>query len=205
MTNTATTPLLTPDDLTKISALTTVDERRKFLGDHKSLMQADVIAELNAATLQEFRINTATALALADTAILIANILCRLELLAQSKRIKAHVLSERGEYQSAVALYNEAEKLFEQAKDQEGVGRTVTAAIHPHIMIGDYDGAFARATKAQDIFSDMGDKRRLARLENNIGNIFHRQDRFQEALTHYEYAYQQLSARTETPKSYRFP
>jgi CHAT domain-containing protein len=192
VTSTATNPLLTPDDLARISSLTTVEDRRKFLADHKSFVQADVVAELNAATLQEFRVNTTTALALADTAILLANILCRLELLAQSKRIKAHVLSERGEYQAAVALYNEAEKLFEQAKDQEGVGRTVTAAIHPHIMIGDYDRAFALATKAQDIFSEVGDKRRLARLENNIGNIFHRQDRFQEALTHYEYAYEQL-------------
>ncbi|HEX4379620.1 MAG TPA: CHAT domain-containing protein [Candidatus Acidoferrum sp.] len=192
MTTTTTAPVLSPEDLSKISALATVEERRKFLADRKSLVQADVVAELNAATLQEFRINTTTALALADAAILIANILCRLELLAQSKRIKAHVLSERGEYQTAVALYDEAEKLFEQAKDQEGVGRTVTAAIHPRIMIGDYDGAFALATRAQDIFSAMGDQRRLARLGNNIGNIFHRQDRFQEALTHYEGAYQQL-------------
>jgi CHAT domain-containing protein len=192
VTPTATTPLLTPDNLAKISALNSPEDRRKFLADHKSLIQADVVADLNATTLQEFRVNTTTALALADAAILIANILCRTELLAQSKRIKAHVLSERGEYQAAVALYNEAEKLFEQAKDQEGVGRTVTAAIHPHIMIGDYDRAFALSTKAQDIFSEMGDKRRLARLENNIGNIFHRQDRFQEALIHYEHAYEQL-------------
>jgi CHAT domain-containing protein len=192
VTPTATTPLLTPDNLAKISALNSPEDRRKFLADHKSLIQADVVADLNATTLQEFRVNTTTALALADAAILIANILCRTELLAQSKRIKAHVLSERGEYQAAVALYNEAEKLFEQAKDQEGVGRTVTAAIHPHIMIGDYDRAFALSTKAQDIFSEMGDKRRLARLENNIGNIFHRQDRFQEALIHYEHAYERL-------------
>ena len=192
MTTTATTTLLTSEDLARISALSTFEDRRKFLTDHKSLVSADVVAELNAATMKEFRVNTANALVLADTAIQVANILCRLELLAQSKRIKAHVLSERGEYVTAIALYNEAETLFQQAKDQEGVGRTVTAAIHPHIMVGDYDGAFALATKAQDIFSAMGDKRRLARLENNIGNIFHRQDRFEEALKHYEYAYEQL-------------
>src|ERR1700744_1837786 len=176
VTPTATTPLLTPDNLAKMSALSSPEDRRKFLADHKSLVQADVVADLNAATLQEFRVNTTTALALADAAILIANILCRTELLAQSKRIKAHVLSERGEYQAAVALYNEAEKLFEQAKDREGVGRTVTAAIHPNIIIGDYDRDYGLATRAQDIFGERGDKRRLARLQNNIGNIFHRQD-----------------------------
>ena len=192
MTTTATTPLLTPDDLAKISALTTVEDRRKFLADHKSLVQADVVAELNAATLQEFRINTATALALADAAILIANILCRLELLAQSKRIKAHVLSERAEYQSAVSLYNEAEKLFEQAKDQEGVGRTVTAAIHPRIMIGDYDGAFALATKAKRNLLRNGRQASPGPPRKQHWKYFSWQDRFQEALTHYEHAYQQL-------------
>src|SRR5580698_11266747 len=87
VTPTATTPLLTPDNLAKISALNSPEDRRKFLADHKSLVQADVVADLNAATLQEFRVNTTTALALADAAILLANILCRLELLAQSKRI----------------------------------------------------------------------------------------------------------------------
>src|ERR1700684_4715862 len=38
----------------------------------------------------------------------------------------------------------------------------------------------------------MNNKLRPPRLENNIGNIFHRQDRFQEALIHYEHAYEQL-------------
>jgi CHAT domain-containing protein len=188
----ATTSLLTPELLSKLAALTTDEDRRAFLKEKRLLLQADVIAELNAATLQEFRINTVTALSLADAAILVANTVCRLELVAQSKRIKGNVLSERGEYQSAVAVYDEAEQLFEQAKDREGVGRTVTAAIHPHMMIGDYDRAFALAQKAQEIFFELGDARRLARLENNIGNIYHRQDRFQEALDHYEHAYQQL-------------
>ena len=99
MPTTAITSLLSSQDLARISGLSTPEDRRKFLTDHKSFVSADVVAELNAATMKEFRVNTATALVLADTAIQIANILCRLELLAQSKRIKAHVLSERGEYQ----------------------------------------------------------------------------------------------------------
>src|SRR5262249_13231530 len=48
------------------------------------------------------------------------------------------------------------------------------------------------AERAQKAFRALGDQRRLARLENNIGNIYHRQDRFAEALIHYERAYQEL-------------
>jgi CHAT domain-containing protein/Flp pilus assembly protein TadD len=114
------------------------------------------------------------------------------ELLAQSYRVKANVLSATGDYQLSIELYNTALSLFEEAKNEEGIARTLTAVIQPHIMLGDYDQAFRAAGKAQKVFAKLGDERRLARLENNIGNIYHRQDRFEEALTHYELAYQGL-------------
>ncbi len=59
-------------------------------------------------------------------------------------------------------------------------------------MLGAYDQAFKEADRARALFLKLGDFRRLARLENNIGNIYHRQDRFEEALAHYERAYQDL-------------
>src|SRR5262249_35275838 len=77
-------------------------------------------------------------------------------------------------------------------KDKEGAARTLTAAIQPHIMLGAYDKAFRSAERAQKAFQQLGDDRRLARLENNIGNIYHRQDPIAEALLHYEPAYQDL-------------
>jgi CHAT domain-containing protein len=61
------------------------------------------------------------------------------------------------------------------------------------ILLGEYDRAFALSERAREIFVRLGEERRLASLENNVGNIFHRQDRFDEALIHYERAYKQLS------------
>jgi CHAT domain-containing protein/Flp pilus assembly protein TadD len=184
-------PHLSPHVLSAL-ALLSDDERRGAFLQKRKLMCAEVILELNAATQQELRVNTKNALSLAEAAILGARRIRKSELLAQSYRMKANVLAATGEYQTAVELYDSALALFEKGKDPEGIGRTLTAAIQPHIMLGAYDRAFDLAARAQKIFRKLGDERRLARLENNIGNIYHRQDRFQEALSHYERAYQQL-------------
>jgi CHAT domain-containing protein/Tfp pilus assembly protein PilF len=183
-----------------ISALSLLDDDQKrgsFLRKHK-LLRAEMILELNAATQQELRVNTKNALSLAESAILAARSIRKNELLAQSYRMKANVLAAGGEYQAAVELYDAALALFQKEKDTEGIGRTLTAAIQPHIMLGAYDRAFDFAKRAQKIFGQHKDERRLARLENNIGNIYHRQDRFAEALTHYERAYQQLLPHANT-------
>jgi CHAT domain-containing protein len=184
-------PQISPSVLSALALLNDEKKRRAFLHKHK-LLQIQAILELNAATQQELRVNTKSALSLAESAILAASRTRKKELLAQSYRMKANVLAASGEYQAAVELYGAAIALFRKEKDQEGLGRTLTAAIQPHIMLGAYDRAFDFAKRAQKIFRKTKDERRLARLENNIGNIYHRQDRFEEALTHYERAYQQL-------------
>jgi tetratricopeptide (TPR) repeat protein len=184
-------PRLSAEVLSALSQMTDQGKRQAFLRRRK-LLHTDVIHELNAATLKEFRVNTTTALSLAEAAIFVARSLRKNELLAQSYRVKANVLAATGEYQPSIELYKAALSLFEKAKNEEGIARTLTAVIQPHIMLGDYDRAFQAAEKAQKVFVKLGDERRLARLENNIGNIYHRQDRFEEALSHYELAYQRL-------------
>src|SRR6266849_5180336 len=55
-----------------------------------------------------------------------------------------------------------------------------------------HDQAIAAGERAGAIFRKQGNTRRLARLEINLGNIYHRQDRFTEALAFYERAYEQI-------------
>ena len=182
---------LTAALLSELSGITDAAKREAFIRRHR-LMRSPAVLELNAATQKEFRVNTSHALALAEAAIFIARGLRKNDLLAQSYRVKANVLAAAGDYQPAIQLYEVALKLFEKIKDDEGIARTLTAVIQPHIMLGDYDRAVHAANRAQRLFVRLRDDRRLARLENNIGNIYHRQDRFEEALTHYEHAYRRL-------------
>lgn len=191
MSKPAANPALTAELLSELSRTSDAPRREAFLRRRK-LLRSSVVLELNAATQKEFRVNTNHALSLAESAIFIARKLRKNDLLAQSYRVKANVLAAAGDYQPAIQLYELALKLFEKHQDEEGIARTLTAVIQPHIMLGNYDRAFQAADRAQRIFVKRRDDRRLARLENNIGNIYHRQDRFEEALTHYEHAYRRL-------------
>ncbi|MGC2197448.1 MAG: CHAT domain-containing tetratricopeptide repeat protein, partial [Terriglobales bacterium] len=65
-------------------------------------------------------------------------------------------------------------------------------SIQPLLLLGCYDQALAAGARARKIFREQDNARRLARLEINIGNIYHRQDRFSEAAEVYQRAYQEL-------------
>ncbi len=82
--------------------------------------------------------------------------------------------------------------MFERAGDQTQIARTLSASIQPLILLGEYERAFAAAAGARRIFQSESNPWRLARMEVNEGNIYHRLDRFAEALACYQRAYQGL-------------
>jgi CHAT domain-containing protein/Flp pilus assembly protein TadD len=190
-------PRLSAAILSALSDMSDDQTLSAFL-QRRKLFCAESVLELNAATQKEFRISSKKATSLANAAILVARAIRRNELVAQSYRVKANVLAASGEYQASVGLYDAALSLFEKAADPDGTARTLMASIQPQIMLGAYDKAFEAAEKAKIILLELGDERRLARLDNNVGNIYHRQDRFDEALTHYLRAYQLLLPRGDT-------
>ena len=113
-------------------------------------------------------------------------------------RAKANSLWFLNQNQPAVELYEQAIELYEKCGNETEVGRTLSSAIQPLIRLGQYDRAVEWAGRARRIFSAKGDPLRLARLELNAANIYHRQDRFAEALEAYEHAYRQLQPLRDT-------
>src|SRR6185436_9116494 len=65
------------------------------------------------------------------------------------------------------------------------------------ISLGKYEEALAAARQARVIFEQHSVSLGLARLDSNVGNILLRQDRFGEALEHYDRAYAHLSVQGE--------
>src|SRR5258708_473537 len=132
-------------------------------------------------------------LGLSVGALMIARKLRRKEDLALGLRARANALYACGDNRAAVEHHQKAIELYQSLKIWKEAGRTLSSSIQPLILLGEYDRAFQASERAREIFTQLGEPRRIASLENNVGNIFHRQDRFEEALAHYERAANTLS------------
>jgi len=166
--------------------------RRRFLSRHPALLRREAVARLSEIVPQRVRIDVKEALALAEAAQLIARRLRSPEALAQSLRAKGNALYALNEHKAAVQHHEQAARLFTKVGKPTEVGRTLSTSIQPLILLGEYERAQQAAVRAREIFALEGDELRLARLELNVGNIYHRQDRFEEAIHCYEQAYERL-------------
>ncbi len=176
----------------ELGQLTTEAARRKFLRRHKALIRKETVEQLAQLVVQRVRVNTQEALHLAETAVLIAKRLRRKEVLPLSLRAMANALYSSGDYRAAIAHHQQAFQLYESFGNWNEAARTLSSSIQPMILVGEYDQAFQAAERAREIFVRLNDPWRLARLEINLGNVYHRQDRFEESIAHYERAYMGL-------------
>jgi CHAT domain-containing protein/tetratricopeptide (TPR) repeat protein len=173
-------------------------DRRRFLARHKTLVRKEVVEQLAQLVVEKVRVSTREALHLAEAAVLIAKRLRPKEVLALSLRAKANALYSSGDNRAAIEHHGQAFQLYESLGIWNEAGRTLSSSIQPMILVGEYDQAFQAAERAREIFTRLNDPWRLARLEINVGNIYHRQDRFEESIAHYERAYTGLITHKDT-------
>ena len=166
--------------------------RRKFLSKHPKLLRQSTVEQLAQLVVQRVRVSTKEALCLAEAAILIAKRLRRKEARALALRAMANALYSTGDYRAAIEHHQRAIQLYESLHAWKEMARTLSSSLQPMILVGEYDLAFKAVERAREIFSRLEDRWRLARLEINVGNIYHRQDRFEESIAHYEDAYRGL-------------
>jgi len=179
--------------LPKLTRLANDLDRQKFLARHPNLLHANVIKQLAPLVVDRIRLDAREALRLAETVVLIARRLRRQEDLALALRAKANALYACGSNRDAVEHHDQAYKIYASRGSWKEAARTLSNSIQPLILLGEYDRAFTASQEAREIFARLGEGKRIASLENNIGNIFHRQDQFEQALAHYERAYKSLA------------
>src|SRR5262249_6003960 len=169
-------------------------QRQRMVREDPSFDWDAIVNTLAKRVWQEVRVDTARAQRQADIAISVAEVIGNHLSLGKSYRAKANALYAVDQPAAAIDAHNRAAEEFEQAGDENELARALSGAIQPLLLLGRYDEALAAGDRARAIFARAGNLRRLARLEINIGNIYHRQDRFAEALACYEHAYPQLLA-----------
>ncbi len=184
--------------LDELGKLSSEPARRKFLAQHKNLIRQKTIEQLAQLVVQRVRVSTQEAFHLAEAAVLIAKRLRGKEALALGLRAKANALYSSGDNRAAIEHHQQSFRLYESLGNWNEAARTLSSSIQPMILAGEYDMAFQAAERAREIFSRLNDPWRLARLEINVGNIYHRQDRFEESIAHYERAYTQLMPYKDT-------
>jgi CHAT domain-containing protein len=181
----------------RLTLLPNAASRLKLLSRHRMLSPLTV-ERLDEAVSSLLRVDLKKASRLAATAVTLANRLGDTVSRAYALRAKANSLWFLGENRQASHLHAQATRLFEAAGNTVEAGRTLSSSIQPLILMGEYERALMAAQRAREIFSAAGETSRLARLDINVGNIFHRQDRFREALDYYERAYSQLLLPNDT-------
>jgi CHAT domain-containing protein/Tfp pilus assembly protein PilF len=120
---------------------------------------------------------------------------------ATSLRALGHVFYLKRQYEPARERYQAALAIYEHLGMELEIGRTISGSLQTLIYLGRYDEAFAGAQRARDIFLKHGDHLRLARLDTNMGNVLHRQDRFEEALERYQRAYTAFARIGDNPQN----
>src|SRR5437870_10626992 len=188
----------TRKSIAQLAQLSAEADRRKFFTRHRGLIRKEFVEQLAELVVERVRVSTQEALHLAEAAILIARRLKRKDALALGLRAKANALYLSGDNRAAMEHNQQAFQLYESLGDWKEAARTLSTSIQPLILLGEYDQAFHAAERAREIFTRLDDPRRLARLEINVGNIYHRQDRFEESIAHYENAYRSLMPHKDT-------
>lgn len=161
----------------RLARLPDVGGRVQFLTRHR-LLPPLIVRQLDEAVSRVVRVDLDKARRLAATAVTVANRLDDVESCAYAARALANSLWFRGQNERAAQHHSRATELFERAGNSIEAGRTLSSSIQPLILLGKYERALDAARRARKIFSVAGAGVRLARLDINIGNIFHRQDRF---------------------------
>lgn len=166
--------------------------RARYLSHHPKVCTATISQQLNEIVRTKLRVDTHEALSLAEAAVAIARKSRDQEILGRTLRSKANALYMIGDNQKALDFHSQAIQVFRKIGNATEEARTLIPSIQPFILLGEYDRAFTAAEEAKKIFERTGDKQRLGHLEINVGNIYHRQDRFEEGLACYERAYETL-------------
>lgn len=183
-------PVASP--LTELCTMADAEHRKAFVAKHPELLDCKLVQELAETVRLQIRVDLAQAQSAAEAAMTIADALGDEECLGRAARAKANTLWPKGQCRPAVELLERAVGHFTLAGRTDEVGRTLSTSIQPLILLGEYDRALRSASTARYIFSSQNDQMRLARLEINVANIHHRQERFAEAIECYERAYKQL-------------
>ena len=185
----------------QLMALPDVETRRRFLEDHRQLLNDEVTRLLDRQAAHFLRADIGIVLEIADLIYYMAELTNNPLYKGWSRMIEADARSiGMGEYELAIGLYDEAAAIYETHGSPNHalslIGK-VSALSH----LGRYEEALVIGHRISPVLEAQGWLRGLAMLTMNLGNVYSRRGEDSESLGMYDRAaelYQQLGKERTT-------
>jgi tetratricopeptide (TPR) repeat protein len=177
-----------PELIDQLLAADSVSERQELVDQAREICDREVIVAIADAVNRIAREDLPRAERLAEVTCGVAEHSSDLFCSARIRRASGNLQVLRGKYADAIQTFQTCLERFAAIGEEIEVAATLSGSLQPLIYLSRYSEALERAQQARDIARRHQDDLLLARLDLNIGNIFHRQDRFSEAVLHYERA-----------------
>ena len=172
-------------------------ERQRVLREHPSLIDADLVRILKSKADHALRDDTPKALDLAESALLISEMLDDPASFALSLRAKAQALHMMGQLGDSLEVYDKASETYANNSEEIEATRTLIGKIDALVHLSRYDEALVTADQCRAVFSANNEPLLEAKVLMNQGNIYHRLDRYTESLELYEGARDMFESQDE--------
>jgi CHAT domain-containing protein len=101
---------------------------------------------------------------------------------------------DRGQMEEAIAYLNDAEAQFLALRRPHTAAATQVSKLIALAMLGRYDEAIGCGLQARDVFLAHRDTLAAGKIEQNLGNIYYRRERYREAEQFYRSAHERFMA-----------
>ena len=101
---------------------------------------------------------------------------------ADAQFLLGFIDGSRGDNQTALEKFSEAQRVFENAGDMDKFARVLAGEAKVHLQLGDYQQALAESKRALEIYQAIGVKEGVINTLNTTGGIFMAQGLTERAL-----------------------
>jgi CHAT domain-containing protein len=98
-------------------------------------------------------------------------------------------LQIEGRAEASIALIDRAAAQFAALEQHHDAAATQASKLYALALLGRYDEAISCGERAREALLAYGDALAAGKIEQNLGNIYHRRDRYPEAERHYRAAH----------------
>lgn len=182
------------DHATLANKLVAADETAQaaLLAAHTALADATLAQTLKDAVFEAFGRDPERVLAAHAALAQVAETTAQPEISAYAAWTAGIVALMQGDMDVAVAHLDRSAALFTTLEQAHTAAATQVSKLAALAMLGQYDEALACGFAARDVFVAHHDLLAAGKIEQNIGNLYHRREQYAEAESFYRSARQRL-------------